>query len=871
MTVRFSRLDIEQSIINRFAAQVKAFPTRPAIVDGQATLTYAELDAASSRVAHAILETTGASAAPVALLFGHNIWMIIAILGVLKAGKMYLSLNPDLPLLRLGNTIEDAGTKVIITQRSDQRLARNLARVDAQRILLMDEIQNQWPATPLPIKSDARDYAALYFTSGSTGQPKNIIWTHRNLLTNTWRYASHDHTRSTDRYPLVFPFTFGASSGPLFTALLNGACVCIYDVKKKGVNGIPDWLRQEKITVLHISISMFRHLLKLFTPREELRNIRLVILGGDTLFKKDVEGFRKIFPADVRLVHQMVSHEATMICRYPISADTQLDSFVIPIGRSLEGVTVHLLDKVGQPVQPGETGQMVIESDFLSPGYWQRPDLTAAAFKKPGFYYSGDLVRCRPDGLLEFIGRDDFQIKLRGYTINIKEIEGALFSSFLVKNAVVTAETDAVGEKKLTAYVEPLYEPPPSVTDLRRYLADVLPDYMIPATFVLLDELPLNEHGKVDLQALTNRKIDRPMLPEKYYEPRNLIENQLTVIWRAALNLRIVGVKDDFYDMGGHSLLAAFVLSEIQKEMGVTIPYDAMLQHSTIEKLALYIQKHGLDPAWRVLVPLQKGDRQRPALFCIHPRHGTIDRYLPLVKQLGPKQPVFALQARALDGITPTAKTVEEMAADYINEIQQRQPKGPYYLCGYSFGGRIAYEMAQQLHQQGLAVAMLCLIDTSFVPSLDREQPPTDHNSVAQKIIGPIKQYGQEIQTMLATCRTAGTTEGGKYLAWRIRRAIDLRIHPKKRQIREDEWDAPINQVRRANSRASQRYKPRPYLGSMVYINAASDEHNSANDWAKQATGPVEIIEIAANHRTMLEEPAVIAIAGIIQEKLKEQ
>ena len=406
----------------------------------------------------------------------------------------------------------------------------------------------------------------------------------------------------------------------------------------------------------------------------------------------------------------------------------------MPIGRPLANRAIYILDQHGNPVPIGVHGHLHIGGVGLARGYLNRPDLTAEKFvpdpfsAEPGarMYKTGDLARYRPDGNIEFLGRADHQVKIRGFRIELGEIEAVLGQHPAVRQAVVLAREDAPGEKRLVAYVVA-----DSTTDeqLRRFLKDKLPESMVPAVVVLLEALPVTPNGKVDRRALPAPDRSRPELEKAFVAPRDDLELQLAHIWEEVLGVRPVGARDNFFELGGHSLLAVRLFALIEKRLGKTLPLTTVFQGATVEHLAGILRQQPTPGPQSSLVAIQPGGSKRP-LFLVHPAGGHVFPYIHLAQFLGPDQPCYGLQARGVeDGQDPHTR-IEDMAAYYIQALQTVQPTGPYLLGGWSMGGVVAFEMAQQLHAQGQRVALLVLLD-GRIPTPDETFPEEDSEAIS--------------------------------------------------------------------------------------------------------------------------------------------
>jgi acyl carrier protein len=405
--------------------------------------------------------------------------------------------------------------------------------------------------------------------------------------TNEYRLCPDDR--------LIF---LAASGRDVLRALLNGACVYPFDIKREGLAGLAEWLIQERVTIFNGVVTAFRHFVATLSGNEEFPHLRVIKLVGEMVHGQDVELYQKYFSADCIFVNSYGPNEAGHVCHYFVDKNSKITTSSVPVGYAVDGKEIILLDDEGHEIASATTGQIAVRSRYVSPGYWRRPDLTRAKFRRAdsdapqGIYFTGDLGRMDPDGCLVLMGRQDFQVKVRGNRVEIAEVEMALLDLETVKEAVVVAREDTPGQKRLVAYFVPTTQPAPTVTALRNRLAEKLPDYMIPSAFVCLETLPVIGIGKVNRQALPDPGGSRPNLDTPFALPRNSAEELLAQIWAEVLALDRVGIHDSFFDLGGHSLAATRVVSRIIQEFQLEIPLKSLLQCPTVAELAAVINEH---------------------------------------------------------------------------------------------------------------------------------------------------------------------------------------------------------------------------------------------------------------------------------------
>jgi amino acid adenylation domain-containing protein len=710
--------DAERSVPDRFEEQVAKYSNNLAVKTKHHALTYEVLNKSANRVARAVIEQRGKRRdEPVAVIFDHDAPLIIAILGVLKSGTTCVVLDPSYPEARARHILEDAEVSLIVTNTDNLALARKFARPDHQ-LFNIDEIAANVSAENLGLSISPDAFAFVLYTSGSTGQPKGVIQSHRNVIHNALRYASGCRIGSEDRVTLLASLGTGQGTPTAFSALLTGATLYPLAIKQEGVAGLSNWLHTEEITVYISTPTLFRHLVATLTGEEEFPRLRVVRLGAEKIRKSDVELYKRHFPSHCTLAVFLSATEAGNFCQYFVDKKTEILGEIVSAGWPADGMDVVLLDDSGKEVGLDEIGEITVKSRYLAPGYWRKPTLTEAAFQPAPeggdkrLYRTGDLGRMLPDGTLEHLGRKDFQVKIRGYRVEIAEIEAALLASNGIKEAVVVAIEDRPGDMQLVAYVVPTSQPAPSASELRSFLAEKLPDYMIPSMFVTLDALPLNPTGKIDRQALPRPGRERSRGDTPFIRPFETVEHQLAQIWEELLGIRPIGIKDDFFQLGGHSLLAAQMVHRIEQVCGRKVPLATLVTNRTIEQLSKVLIREQVEDLGSLLIQLQPGNGKRPLFFLHGDFEGGGFYCLNLARGLGENRPVYVLSPHGVDGraIPPT---IEAVAASYIEMIREVQPSGPYLLGGLCKGGVTAYEMARQLQRQGEQVDLVVMVGST--------------------------------------------------------------------------------------------------------------------------------------------------------------
>jgi aspartate racemase len=844
-----------------FEAQVERTPDAIAAVFEAEQLTYGELNRRANQLAHHLRALGVGPEVLVAICLERSLEAVIGLLGILKAGGAYVPLDPAYPKERLAFMLKDAQVPVLLTQ---ERMVAGLAEHDAKvicldsgwEIIARESGENPGSST-LP-----ENLTYVIYTSGSTGQPKGVLVSHGSIA---------DHCRNVQRYyeldshDVVLQFaslSFDVSLEEILPTLIVGARLVVM--------GTNVWLPAEfhrkisefGLTVLNLPTAYWQELAREWAGVTELvPNIRprLFIVGGDTMLPDVLKLWQQTPVNSIRLLNAYGPTETTITATaFEIAPgpDETTTYQRVPIGRPLANRAIYILDEHGNPVPIGVHGHLHIGGVGLARGYLNRPDLTAEKFIPDPFsavpgarmYKTGDLARYRPDGNIEFLGRADHQVKIRGFRIELGEIEAVLGQHLAVREAVVLAREDVSGDKRLVAYVVA----DATADELRRFLKDKLPEYMVPAVVVLLEALPVTPNGKVDRRALPTPDRSRPELEKAFVAPRDDLELQLAHIWEEVLGVRPVGVKDNFFELGGHSLLAVRLFALIEKRLGKKLPLTAIFQGATVEHLAGALRQQATTGPPSSLVPIQPGGSKRP-LFLVHPAGGHVFPYVHLAQLLGPNQPCYGLQAKGLeDGQDPHTR-IEDMAAWYIQALQTVQPTGPYLLGGWSMGGVVAFEMAQQLHAQGQRVALLALLD-GRIPTADETFPEED----AEAILLVERYFGISFGPMGSLAELPKDEQ----LAFMLEQAKSAGLVPAELDVSQARRFVTLL---RSDLRATQNYGLHPYPGRITFFKASETLAGTSQDptmgWNEWASGGVEVHVVPGNHANLMYEPHVEVLA----------
>ena len=592
----FLKSEIEKSISDRFEQQVRKYPRRVAVKVGDRIVTYVELNELANRIGRAILGRSDEVTKPVGLLLDKDAPMLAAMLGALKTGRAYVPLDPAHPYVRIQRQLDDACAELLITDNRSLNLVRGLAH-GATRLVNIDEDVSNLSADNigLAVSCDAPCY--IIYTSGSTGEPKGVVQNHRSVLHNIKWHTNSLQLGAHDRITLLASCAAGQAVTDIYAALLNGAALYPFDIRKDGFAGLKNLLINEEITVYHSSASVFSYFVDSLAGNEEFPKLRYIKLGGEPVSSKDVDSYKRRFPAGCRLVNTLSSTETGTVRQYVIDKNTKVVGNIVPVGYPVDDKQVLLLNEAGQKVGFDEVGEICIDSAFLSPGYWRQPDATATKFTlslgdtERRIYHTGDLGRMDRQNCLTYLGRKDSRVKISGHTIEIAEVEAALRGVAGVADVAAAARENR-GEQRLVAYLVPKKGVELNPSALRKLLAEALPDHMIPSSFVTLDVLPRTPNGKVAREELPAPESSRPNLKVSFVAPRSPLEKTLAAIWTEVLGISELGVNDNFFDLGGNSLMAAQVLARLQKAIGSAVPMRTFFEDPTLAGVARAVVEH---------------------------------------------------------------------------------------------------------------------------------------------------------------------------------------------------------------------------------------------------------------------------------------
>ncbi|WP_455362632.1 amino acid adenylation domain-containing protein, partial [Streptomyces sp. SYSU K21746] len=702
-----------------FQAQAAKHPDAVAVVFGGAEVTYAELDERANRLARFLIRRGIGPERIVGLAVPRSVDLIVGLLAVLKSGAGYLPIDPEYPAERIAFMLADAVPSLTLTTKEvAERMVTGPAlmlddpAVDAELGVLPTDAPGDEERTG-PLLPQHPAY--LIYTSGSTGLPKGVVMSCGALVNLMSWHASAIPAKTGSRVAQFTAISFDVSAQEILSALLDGKTLVVPDEEiRRNPEGFVTWLREQKATELYAPNTMVDALGEAVAEQAtELPWLRHVSQAGEALVLSD--RVRDLCGAAGTVLHNHYGPSEThVVTAHNLPADRAAwPGGASPIGRPVWNTQVYVLDPALRPVPVGVAGELYVSGAQLARGYHARPDLTAQRFVASPFspgermYRTGDLARWNADGQLEYLGRTDDQVKIRGFRIELGEVEAALTAHPDVAQSAVMVREDRPGDKRLVGYLVPNGGNTPQTDSaaLRAHLGAMLPEHMVPSALVVLDALPLTANGKLDRRELPAPDYSA-LAPSR--EPSSVQEEILCRIFAEELNVSHIGVEDNFFECGGHSLLAVKLVSRIRAIMGVEFSVQMLMQAPSVAGIAHQLSLPAMKDSLRTLLPIRTHG-SRPPLFCVHPRSGLSWCFAPLAAFAPPDMPLYGLQARDVDDAGELPGSIRKMAEEYIKELRTVQPAGPYHLLGWSMGGRVAQEMAVQLREDGQQVALIIM------------------------------------------------------------------------------------------------------------------------------------------------------------------
>ncbi|MFJ6611195.1 amino acid adenylation domain-containing protein [Streptomyces sp. NPDC091289] len=831
------------SVQAAFAAQVVRSPDAVAVRCAGRELSYRELDERANRLANRLVGLGVGPEAPVAVLMERSVDLVAALLAVLKAGAFYLPLHSASPLERMQWIVDETSAPVLLADAGMRQ--RGLPTAPVTVIVDGDETLAGLPTSDPGVECQPEQLAYVMYTSGSTGRPKGVAITHRDIL-DLADDSMFGVPGAHERVLLLASYAFDPSTYAFWIPLLHGGRTVITPEGDLSVAELARLITDEKITGLDITAGLFR------VMAEEaptcFTGVREVITGGDVISPTAVQRVLQHCPDTVVRGAYGPTETTLFASQSPWRTGDAIPA-PIPVGRPLDGMRAHILDENLSLVPAGVAGELYLAGSGLARGYFGRPDLTAERFVADPFgpagsrmYRTGDLARWTGEGLLSFVGRADDQVKIRGYRIELREIEAVLGRFPGLAQVAVTAREDQPGDKRLVAYVvAETGTDAPDTEALHTHTTGLLPEYMVPSTYVVLGQLPLTTNNKVDYRALPAPELPTTGTGRTARTPQ---EETLCLLFAETLGMPQVGIDDNFFELGGHSLLATRLVSRIRTTLGIELPVRALFEAPTIATLVQRLDRapgSSSADSLGVLLPLRAEGDLNP-LFCVHPAIGLSWAYSGLLRHVDRRQPLYGLQARAFSEPDAPAPGLEEMVEDYLNEIRTVQPSGPYSLLGWSFGGIVAHALAVRLQEEGEEVALLAMMD-SYLPTDGWESERLSYDS-PEVLSAVAESVGHDPASPESPLAGLGAEEFSSLL----RVFVDI-------------------------ANLSDHITAGKFMGDILFFAAAAEKADgelTPDVWSPHATGRVEVHAIDCTHGAMTQPRPLSEIGRVLATKLAD-
>lgn len=848
-----------------FEARVQQTPDAAAVSMDGACLSYQDLNARANRLARLLVRAGVRPKTIVGLCLDRSVEMVSALLAIMKAGACYVPLDPDYPRDRLRFMVEDSGAPFVLTTSA---LAERFAGQSCRQICLDKEaaaLQQEADDNLAPMAT-AEDLAYVLYTSGSTGHPKGVQIRHSSLTNFLWAMKDQPGCTSRDVMLSVTTLSFDIAALELYLPLLVGGRV---ELVSRAV-AMDGWrlvrtLEAVQPTIMQATPATWRLLLESGWPGSSTLT---ALCGGEAL------------PPD--LASQLLKRTKVLWNMYGPTETTVWSTMdrVMPeepeitIGRPIANTEIYVLDTHLQPVPVGVPGELFIGGAGLAQGYHRRSDLTRDRFIRHPFshdpeariYRTGDLARYREDGKLIHMGRLDTQVKVRGFRIELEEIQSVLSRHPKIRQAVVTARADQQGLKQLAAYVVAADGAAPAADELRAYARAFMPEYMVPSYFVVLDKLPLTANNKIDVRALPAPETSSHAGRAARIAPRNGMELQLTALWQQVLGVQEIGIHDNFFDLGGHSFKAAQLFFQLEAVFGRQLPLATLFQAPTVADLAAVLTQANWRPPWQSLVAIQAEGKSTP-LFMVPGVGGNVLVFAKLAKLLGADQPIYGLQARGLDGKEAPFTSVPEMATHYVQAMKQVHPQGPFLIAGVCTGGLIAYEMARQLRAEKTETTIF-MLDTWH---------PDSYTSHRRRLLNPVFMGAVIFGKIWSDLRAIVGLPPGEWWPTMKRKTLVLKsLIDQSVTDHIMDQDFQVQRLTKATLVAVSRYRVEPMDGCIVNVVASRNfvregVADTRHDWQDLGgSGSSRIYLQAENSGRMFVSPYVEELADHMQRRLRD-
>lgn len=851
---------------------IQKYSFKDFIVTKNKRMTFGDVDVLSRQIAEAISQINPPPATGVGIYLKDPCLVIPCMIGIMKSGNYVVVMDVTAPEQVQRSIIQDAGITLVISNTKNLDNARTTLGNQIQFINL-DALDPNCDPDIKSAKYSCDEIAQILFTSGSSGKPKGAIKDYRFHVHAVYIHSKSFDYQPEDRLLQLSSFTFSGILNAVFAALLIGYSIYYYDIPEDGLASLPDWINENKISLYHSTPSIFRSIYSSLKPGIAFPTVRIFSLGGEKRLKSDLLSARKIFPgmSIVRLGYTGTEMHSVTVGMYPLEELLKME--VLPSGTPYEDVYLEIWNEEGKPVPRGEEGEIVVYSQSLARGYINNPELTRQKFipdlDHPGWqrFKTGDLGKILNNDQLVHLGRIDNMTKIRGIRIELDTLEGLISTYPGVSQAVAKVFEDKKGSKKLVCYFVPETGSLISSADMRRYLAARLPSQQLPNFFISLDTLPLTSTGKLAKNELPTPSFSRPAMAVPYQVPTNTLESKLVAIWEECLGIQGVGVLDDFFDLGGDSLVAVFMFSAIEDSLGKSLPVSTLLNAPNIHELAMILADDTKLDSHPTLIPVNPNGKRDP-LFFIPGKGGYPLRIRHLSKKVDPDTPVYAFQYAFSANPSKTTPTLEILAAQFFIEIKNLPHSDSVTLVGESMGGLIAYEIGRLMVSSGSKPPLIVLLDTYMSQN---EAPDLYHD---RKLLPYYAMLIKKHSLIWVNSDWEGKKE---YLRFYRKSLLTKAMHHirghffKPLKKKRDLLMKKIKQTEVQNVHLTMNYTAKPYPGRVLLVKATRgvESQDYAYGWESAQVGQLIVESLDCYHGSMLFEPAVSELAKIIQSHIK--
>jgi|GEM_PF-2366567 len=869
MTVtKFSRQELLADYWGYVEQSIERNKNKDFIITSASSLTYSQAFDRAKVIRNTIQAVSDKFGFGVGLFLKDPVKIIPGMVGIMRSRNYCIPLDVNFPAETLRSMIDIAGIRVILTDDRHYSLISTLTGSRLQ-LINIDQLKYSEIVPNLKVDYSPGDIVQILFTSGSTGTPKGAIEDYHYLVRAADLKFSSQGVDSSDRWLHLSSFTFSGTHTSVFAALLGGFSIYYYDIKEDGLAGLPDWIHEMKITRYNSTPTVFRSLVSILEPSDTFPEVKNVTLGGEKRYPKDIKAIKQHFPSvkDLRLGFASTETQSVTSRSYPIDEDLGQEN--LPSGKVLDDIKLYICDTSGKNLPVGEEGEIVVHGDSLARGYINNDELTSARFitdpDRPGWQYfkTGDLGKLLLGGELVHLGRIDNMVKIKGVRIELSSIENHMLSYPGIIQVATKAFEDGNGNGRLAAYYVTEQGIGVPASDLRKFLAERLPRHLLPHYLIPLEEIPLTRNGKVARTMLPMPDMIRPDLSNPYVPPQNDLERQFVKIWEDLIGVEGIGVTDDFFDLGGDSLVGVMVFARIEEVLGRNLPVSILLTASSIRKQVELIENRKDEQSFEPVIPIKtRGDL--PPIFFVPGKAGYPTRIRHLAEKIDAGTPVYALQYLVRDEESGF-RSIESMATYYLNAIMKIIPHGPYHLVGESMGGKIALEIARQFEKQGEKVIIMALLDTynsrNAIPKvyIEKDKKLPYYWLLIRKHIFIL--WHSNWQGKMDYLRFYRKTGGAKI------RELIYEPGKKLKVTRSSILPEEVQKMEAANIMANNQYQVKPYPGRVILIKALRNANlrEESNGWADVQLGEIKIHPLDCYHGSILFDPAVSHLAKILQ------